>query len=149
MEHGVSLSDICLENRSTFTGQNLEFSVSIIRALRAETGKALSGIGILTGGFHIPRTKLLAAQVTALAGEDLHWLAAYGPHTHPENWFNDRTGRDIILHELRKTVNCILFCDLVERLVDEFADEIGDHENDHRQQDDFAEMPDFTLKRIP
>ncbi|MER2024888.1 MAG: glycosyltransferase [Eubacteriales bacterium] len=104
MEHGVSLSDICLENRSTFTGQNLEFSVSIIRALRAETGKALSGIGILTGGFHIPRTKLLAAQVTALAGEDLHWLAAYGPHTHPENWFNDRTGRDIILHELRKTV---------------------------------------------
>ena len=104
MEHGVSLSDICLENRSTFTGQNLEFSVSIIRALRAETGKALSGIGILTGGFHIPRTKLLAAQVTALAGEDLHWRAAYGPHTHPENWFNDRTGRDIILHELRKTV---------------------------------------------
>ena len=104
MEHGVSLSDICLENRSTFTGQNLEFSVSIIRALRAETGKALSGIGIMTGGFHIPRTKLLAAQVTALAGEDLHWLAAYGPHTHPENWFNDRTGRDIILHELRKTV---------------------------------------------
>ena len=104
MEHGVSLSDICLENRSTFTGQNLEFSVSIIRALRAETGKALSGIGILTGGFHIPRTKLLAAQVTTLAGEDLHWLAAYGPHTHPENWFNDRTGRDIILHELRKTV---------------------------------------------
>ena len=104
MEHGVSLSDICLENRSTFTGQNLEFSVSIIRALRAETGKALSRIGILTGGFHIPRTKLLAAQVTALAGEDLHWLAAYGPHTHPENWFNDRTGRDIILHELRKTV---------------------------------------------
>ena len=59
---------------------------------------------ILTGGFHIPRTKLLAAKTAALAGEDLRWLPAYGPHTHPENWFEDRTGRDIILHELRKTV---------------------------------------------
>ena len=76
----------------------------IIRMLRAETGKALSGIGILTGGFHIPRAKLLAAKTAALAGEDLRWLPAYGPHTHPENWFEDRTGRDIILHELRKTV---------------------------------------------
>ena len=103
-EHGVSPSDISLENRATFTGQNLEFSALIIRTLRAETGKALSGIGILTGGFHIPRTKLLATKTAALAGEDLRWLPAYGPHTHPENWFEDRTGRDIILHELRKTV---------------------------------------------
>ena len=103
-EHGVSVSDIWLENRSTFTGQNLEFSASIIRALRTETGKPLSGIGILTGGFHIPRSKLLAAQTTALAGEELRWLPAYGPHTHPEHWFDDPSGRDIILQELRKTV---------------------------------------------
>jgi len=103
-EHGVSVSDIWLENRSTFTGQNLEFSASIIRALRTETGKPLSGIGILTGGFHIPRSKLLAAQATALAGEELRWLPAYGPHTHPEHWFDDPSGRDIILQELRKTV---------------------------------------------
>ena len=45
-----------------------------------------------------------SAELAALAGEDLRWLPAYGPHTHPENWFEDRTGRDIILHELRKTV---------------------------------------------
>ena len=103
-EHGVSQSDIVLENRSAYTRQNLEFTASIIEALRAESGKAFSEIGILTGGFHIPRTKLMAAQLTALAGEHLHWLAAYGPHTHPEHWFDDQTGRDIILQELRKTV---------------------------------------------
>lgn len=103
-EHGVSRSDIVLENRSTFTGQNLEFSASIIKALRAETGNAFSEIGILTGGFHIPRAKLTAAKVTSLTGEDLRWLAAYGPHTNPKNWFDDKTGRDIILKELRKTV---------------------------------------------
>lgn len=103
-EHGVKSTDIILENRANFTKQNLEFSAEIIRTLRSETGKSLSRIGIMTGGFHIPRTRLLAAQIPALEGEDLRWLAAYGPHTHPEHWFEDSAGRDIILRELRKTV---------------------------------------------
>ena len=103
-EHGVSLSDICIENRSIFTRQNLEFSSLNIHALREEKRKPLSRIGILTGGFHIPRTRVLAAKITALAGENLRWFAAYGPHTHPEHWFEDPSGRDIILQELRKTV---------------------------------------------
>lgn len=103
-EHGVKSTDIILENRANFTKQNLEFSAEIIRTLRLETGKSLPGIGILTGGFHIPRTRLLAAQIPSLEGEDLRWLAAYGPHTHPEHWFEDSAGRDIILRELRKTV---------------------------------------------
>lgn len=54
--------------------------------------------------FHIPRTKLIAAQVNALAGEDLQWFAAFGPHTDPKNWFDDQNGRDIILNEFRKTI---------------------------------------------
>ena len=103
-EHGVKSTDIILENRANFTKQNLEFSAEIIRTLRSETGKSFSRIGILTGGFHIPRTRLLAAQIPALEEEDLRWLAAYGPHTHPEHWFEDSVGRDIILRELRKTV---------------------------------------------
>ena len=104
MGRGVSASDICLENRACFTKQNLEFSAPIIRALRNETGKDLTKIGILTGGFHLLRTKLLAAQIPVLVGENLRWLAAYGPNTHPDNWFEDPNGRDIILRELRKTV---------------------------------------------
>ncbi len=103
-EHGVSLSDIRLENRANFTKQNLEFSAEIIRILRSETGKALSKIGIMTGGFHIPRTKLLAAEIQYLLSEDIRWFAAYGPHTHPEQWVNDPMGRDIILRELHKTI---------------------------------------------
>ncbi|MCR5672827.1 MAG: YdcF family protein [Lachnospiraceae bacterium] len=102
-EHGVSPSDILLENRATYTVQNLEFSASVIRKLRAESQKAVSAIGILTDGFHIPGTKLIAAQVNYLEGEDLYWIAAYGPQTKPENWFEDQTGRDIILNEFRKT----------------------------------------------
>lgn len=104
MEHGVSASNICLENRANFTKQNLEFSALILHTLRKETGTPLSRIGILTGGFHIPRTKLLAARIPAMAGEELRWLAAYGPHTYPDTWCDDPTGRDIILRELRKTV---------------------------------------------
>ena len=76
----------------------------MIKALRSERKKALSRIGILTGGFQIPRARLLASRIPSLAGENLRWLAAYGPHTHPERWFDDPLGRGIVLEELRKTV---------------------------------------------
>ena len=102
--HGVAMSDVFVENRAKYTRQNLEFSAGIIHALRAETNAALSGIGILTGGFHIPRTRLLAANIPALAGEDLQWFPAYGPVTRRDNWFETPEGRDIVLQELRKTI---------------------------------------------
>lgn len=70
-EHGVKSTDIFLENRANFTKQNLKFSAEIMRKLRSETGKPLSRIGILTGGFHITRTRLLAAQIPAFEGEGL------------------------------------------------------------------------------
>ena len=104
---GVDASDIYLESRAHYTKQNLEFSSMIIRRLQ-EDGK-LPGredgrlrVGFLTGGFHIPRTKLLAEEI--LMGDDweIRWFPAYGPHTRPESWFENPTGRDIILAELRK-----------------------------------------------
>ncbi len=104
MEHGVSESKIRLENKARYTKQNLEFSAQIIHALREETGKSVLKIGVLTGGFHIPRTKLLAQQVPKLSGEDLRWIPAYGPHTRPDNWYDNPAGHDLLLGELRKTV---------------------------------------------
>ena len=34
---------------------------------------------------------------------EVAWFPAYGPHTRPESWFEDPTGRDVVLAELRKT----------------------------------------------
>jgi uncharacterized SAM-binding protein YcdF (DUF218 family) len=107
-ERGVAASDICIENRARFTRQNLEFAALILRELQAEgklpgrEGRRLR-VGFLTGGFHIPRARCLQEEI--LAGDDWEvvWFPAYGAHTRPESWFEDPTGRDVVLSELRKT----------------------------------------------
>lgn len=108
-KQGVDASDIYLESRSHYTKQNLEFSSLIIRRLQ-EDGK-LPGregerlrVGFLTGGFHIPRASLIAEEITAEDDWEIRWFPAYGPHTRPESWFENSTGRDVILAELRKTL---------------------------------------------
>ena len=107
-KQGVDASDIYLESRAHYTKQNLEFSSLIIRRLQ-EDGK-LPGreggrlrVGFLTGGFHIPRASLIAEEITAEDDWEIRWFPAYGTHTRPESWFENPTGRDIILAELRKT----------------------------------------------
>ena len=83
--------------RSRYTKQNLEFSNGIVREL------GLKRIGIVTGGFHIPRTRLLAQEIGAFAEVDAYYFPAYGPTTHIDTWFEDPLGLGIVLEELRKT----------------------------------------------
>lgn len=88
--------------------QNLEFAVLLLQKLQTDgklpdlEGRKLR-VGFLTGGFHIPRAKLILEEI--LTGDDWEvvWFPAYGPHTRPESWFEDSSGRDIVLSELRKT----------------------------------------------
>ena len=108
-KHGVPQSQIYLENRAKYTKQNLEFSAGIVREIKAEK------IGILTGGFHIPRTKLLAMQTHAFDGEEIFWLPAYGPNTHIDTWYETPLGLSIVLQEIRKTVKLEDPCMMEER----------------------------------
>ena len=50
-----------------------------------------------------------------LTGDDWEvvWFPAYGPHTRPESWFEDPTGRDVVLSELRKTALLRKTCGVV------------------------------------
>ena len=97
-KHGVPESQIYLENRAKYTKQNLEFSEGVVHEIKAEK------IGIMTGGFHIPRTKILARQTGAFEGKEIHWLPAFGPNTHIDDWFENPTGLSVILQEIRKTI---------------------------------------------
>ena len=58
----------------------------------------------MTGGFHIPRAKLLAKQIHAFDDEEIYWLPAYGPNTRRDSWFENPLGLQVILQEIRKTV---------------------------------------------
>ena len=105
--HGISDKQIYLENRAKYTKQNLLFSYGIIHELEVEADadsmeSAPLRIGIITGGFHIRRTKLYADEIDAFAGEEVVYFPAYGPTTHIDTWFNDPVGRGVVLQELRK-----------------------------------------------
>ena len=116
-EYGVSPSEIYIENHARYTKQNLELSAGILHellingTLPGRAGIAVGSseeskprVGILTGGFHIPRTRLMAERMSALKDFELIWFPAYGPATQKDTWFETPTGREIVLTELRKTV---------------------------------------------
>ena len=107
-EHGVVASDIYLENRARYTRQNLEFAAQILRKFQADgtlsdRKRGSLRVGFLTGGFHIPRARLILEEIMAGDNWEVVWFPAYGPNTRPESWFENPTGRDVILTELRKT----------------------------------------------
>ena len=108
--HGIHEGRIYLENRARYTRQNLELSAGVIRELEAMAGQPVR-LGIMTGGFHIPRIALLVASMPEYAAHDVSFFPAYGPNTKPENWFETPVGRDIILKELRKTARLSLELD--------------------------------------
>lgn len=104
---GVAKEQIHVDNRSRFTEQNLLFSSDIIQELEkeAEGGRSTPlRIGIITGGFHIQRTMLLAEEIGAFAGESVSYFPAYSPITQEDSWFDNPKGREIVLTELRKTL---------------------------------------------
>ena len=91
---------IFIENFANYTEENLKLSSEIISKLNnVET------IGIVTAGFHIPRTKYLAKDIPVLSKKRVVFLPAYGANTSPLNWFETPKGRNIILDEVRK--NCM------------------------------------------
>ena len=85
--NGVTEKDIFLENRAQNTRQNLEFSAGIVKSLRCGTENNNGRTGIITGGFHIPRTRMIAENMLAFSGEPLCYFPAYGPHTGLDNWY--------------------------------------------------------------
>ena len=102
--NGVPEKDIFLENRAQNTRQNLEFSAGIVKSLRYGTENNNGRTGIVTGGFHIPGTRMIAENMPAFSGEPLCYFPAYGTHTGLDNWYKDEYGKAIVLAELRKYV---------------------------------------------
>lgn len=100
---GVNSKQIYVENLAKCSKQNLVLSASILSRLR-NAGHIIKRIGILTSGFHVPRTILFAKHTEEIASENIKFFAAYGPHTGKDNWYKNSIGKKIILDELKKTI---------------------------------------------
>ena len=105
-KRGVSEDRIIIEDKADNTFRNLEISACMIEEAAAagmlpEPCEDLR-IGIVTAGFHIPRTRIMAADIPWYEGRDLTFIPAYGEHTRPDNWYSDPQGRNIGLSEIAK-----------------------------------------------
>lgn len=103
-KNGVPVDSFILENRATYTFQNLKFSAGILEDLAKERGEDAPPlrVGIVTGGFHIPRTRTIMERVPEYRKLDVVFIPAYGPNTSPDNWYKNPVGRSVILSEIRK-----------------------------------------------
>ena len=104
VKNGVGNADISIEDQALCTKDNLTYSLPFIEELQKEYARPLR-IGIVTGGFHIPRTKRIAQSIEAYRRFSLHYFSAYGSHTRPDNWFADPVGRKVVLAELKKNMH--------------------------------------------
>lgn len=105
-ERGVSEDRIIIEDKAENTFRNLEISAEIIEE-NVSSGKMSkrSGdlrIGIVTAGFHIPRTRMMSEDIPWYTDKELVFIPAYGEHTRPDNWYSDPQGRNIGLSEIAK-----------------------------------------------
>ncbi|WP_316630761.1 YdcF family protein [uncultured Ruminococcus sp.] len=103
VKNGVGSADISVEDQALCTKDNLVYSLPFIEEVQKEYARPLR-IGIVTGGFHLPRTKRIAQSIDAYRRFSLHYFPAYGSHTRPDNWFKDPVGRKVILSELKKNM---------------------------------------------
>ena len=99
MDRGIEESRILIEDLAENTFRNLELSASMIDEV---LGTGSLRIGIVTAGFHIPRTRLMADGIPWYKDKDIVFIPAYGEHTKPDNWYMDPRGRIICLGEIAK-----------------------------------------------
>ena len=103
VNNGIDSADISIEDQALCTKDNLVYSLPFIEELQKEYAGPLR-IGIVTGGFHLPRTKRIVQSIEAYRHFPLYYFPAYGSHTRPDNWFSDPVGRKVVLAELKKNM---------------------------------------------
>lgn len=104
MSQGVNESQIMIEAVAENTFRNLELSAEMIER---RFGDRDLRIGIVTAGFHIPRTRLMLTRIPWYEGKNIVFIPAYGVHTRPDNWYSDPTGKSICLSEIAKAASMV------------------------------------------
>ena len=99
-ENGIPDDRIIIEDEAENTFQNLELSAGIIDGM--EEPPEGFRIGIVTAGFHIPRTRMMMERIEWFDGKNVVMIPAYGEHTRPDNWYSDTQGKNIGLSEIAK-----------------------------------------------
>lgn len=101
-DKGINKENVYIEKSSHNTIENLINSKNILDSILK--GVDHKEIGIVTAGFHIKRTKIVARQAFDDKKYNLSFFSAYTERTSPDNWYKIEEGKNIIISELKKRV---------------------------------------------
>lgn len=101
---GIPQERIVIEDRSRNTTENLVFSMERVDRLSAAGVLPSSPcrIGIVSGGFHLPRVRELAGEILGERAKSVRVIPAYGPHSGRDTWFKHPSFVQSALAEIRK-----------------------------------------------
>ena len=103
LDKGIDNEKIYIEKDSINTLQNLSECKNIIDNI-LNSKIEHRGIGIITAGFHIKRTRKLTEKIFNDEKYEVHLIPAFTKRTSPDSWYKTKEGIDIILSELKKNV---------------------------------------------
>jgi uncharacterized SAM-binding protein YcdF (DUF218 family) len=92
VQSGIDADSIITERDSHNTYENLKYSIELCHHC--------SNYVVVTAGFHRTRVRQLLDKLNCSA--DI--FSVYGPNTHIDNWYKNKTGIEIIFDELTKTL---------------------------------------------
>lgn len=101
---------IYIENKATNTIENLQYSAQILQEIREKDTASnhdhtgVKKTGIITGGFHIPRTELDVKILDVFGNESICFFPAFGLSTRLDNWYCTDFGKKVVLDEFQKYV---------------------------------------------
>ena len=106
MKLGVSEERIIVEDKADNTFRNLELSAAAAEAaVRSGLIPVPADdirIGIVTAGFHIPRTRIMTAGIEWYRDKNVVFIPAYSESIRPDNWYSNPRGLNIGLSEISK-----------------------------------------------
>ena len=105
-EAAVPENRILLEEAAENTFRNLKLSAKMIDAavitgILPREAKELR-IGIVTAGFHVPRTRAMTRTIPWYDDKNIVFIPAYSPRMRPDNWYIDSKSKSICLGEIAK-----------------------------------------------
>ena len=104
--HGIAKEKIYIENLAKNTENNLKYSYDIItKKFKDKDLQMHKKIGVLTSGFHLKRTKLVAKRYYSDYLDKFLFFSAFGPKVSLNNWYKSDYGKNIVYYEIRKNIN--------------------------------------------